>query len=143
MTSILDSIAAKSGASNSAWVDIVVEAIQAKTSDIQQPEFREAVIEATLTLVAHKDDIATLGIYGLTLFLQKMATGDTEGAYISFIETQASFQDLIDGENADAAAIIAAKQQRDAMLAKAISVATDLAIDGARLLLPFLLALLL
>lgn len=142
MSSILDTIASRAGSSNGDWVDLVVQAIQTNASGIQQPEFKQAVIAATVTLAAHKDDVASLGIYGLTAFLQKIATGDTEGAYISFIETQASFQDLIDGENADAATIIAAKQQREEMKAKAIGIASELAVDGARILLPFLLTLL-
>lgn len=142
MPNILKDISANTGSNDSAWVDLVVQAIQSNASNIQQPEFKSAVIAATVALAAHKDDIASLGIYGLTLFLQKIAVGDTEGAYIIFIQTQATFQDLINGENADADAIIAAKAERDAMTAKAISVATDLAVDGARILLPFLLALL-
>ena len=143
MTNILDSIAARAGAADSTWVDLVVQAIQTNASGIKQPEFREAVIAATQTLSAHKDDIASLGVYGLTLFLQKIATGDTEGAYITYIKTQATFQDLIDGENSDADAIIASKLESDAMRAKVMSIALDLAIDGARALIPFLLALLL
>ena len=142
MPNILKDIAANAGSNDSLWVDLVVQAIQSNAASIQQPEFRSAVIEATITLAAHKDDIASLGVYGLTLFLQKIAVGDTDGAYITFIQTHATFQDLIDGENADADAIIAAKAQSDAMKAKAFSLAADLASDGARILLPFLLALL-
>lgn len=142
MGGIMDTIAARAGASDSSWVDLVVEAIQNNATKIDQPEFRDAVIGATLILVAHKDDIASLGLYGLTLFMQKLATGDKNGAYLAFIQTQATFQDLIDGESADADAIIAAKQEREAMKAKAISFAIDLAETGARVLLPFLLALL-
>ncbi len=133
---------ANSSGQNSNWVDIVVQTIQEKASGIDQPEFKNAVIEATLSLIAHKDDIASLGIYGLTLFLQKLAIGDKTGAYVTFIETQATFKDLIDGQNNDAAAMIAAAKERASMEAKAISFAEDIAIAGARALIPFLLTLL-
>lgn len=139
---LMKTLHAKAGAPDSSWVDLVVQAIQANVSGIRQPEFKQAVIAATVTLATHKEDIAHLGVYGLTTFLQKLAVGDQEGAYVLFIETQATFQDLIDGQEADAAAVIAAKQKRDEMLAKAISIAFELAVDGARILLPFLLALL-
>lgn len=142
MSNILNTIASKAGAPDGSWVDAVVANIQSNALKIEQPEFRDAVIGATLALLAHKEDIASLGIYGLTLFMQRLASGDHQGAYITFIQTQATFQDLIDGQNADADAIIADKQRRDEMLSKAISVATDIAIAGARALLPFLLALL-
>jgi hypothetical protein len=143
MGGILDIIASKAGASDSSWVDVAVKAIQENAANIQQPEFRDAVIGATLVLVSHKDDVASLGVYGLTLFLQKLAMGDKTGAYITFIQTQSTFEDLISGENADAEAIILAKQKRDEMEAKAVSLAVALAEDGARVLLPFLLTLLL
>ena len=142
MPNILSDISANAGSDNDAWIDVAVLAIRKSASNIQQPEFKQAVIKATETLVAHRDNIANLGVYGLTLFLQKIATGDTDGAYITFIQTQATFQDLIDGQNQDADTIIDAKKRSDEMKARAISIATDLAIDGARILLPFLLALL-
>lgn len=123
------------------WVDLVVKSIQLQAADIQQPEFKQAVIAATQTLAAHKDTVADLGIYGLTLFLQKVAVGKTEEAYLSFIRTQASFQDLIDGQEADAQAIIAAKQKSDEMRAKAIQFITEITLNGIRILIPFLLAL--
>lgn len=126
---------------NPNWVAMVVQAIQIKTAEIEQPELKQAAIEATLTLAAHKDDITSLGLYGLSLFIQKLANGDLEEAYISYIETQASFQQLIDGELADAKAIIENKIKRDQMRAKAESIALDLAITGAKILLPLLLTL--
>src|SRR5581483_10946474 len=119
--SLMESFAAKAGAGDSGWVDLVVNAIQANAQGIEEPEFKDAVIEATVTLAAHKDDIAALGMYGLTIFLQKLASGDKEGAYISFIETQATFKDLIEGEEADAKAVIAAAQKRAEMKARAAS----------------------
>ena len=72
MTSILDQIASKAGASDSSWVDDVVLALQTSANAIQEPAFKEAVLSSALALQANKDDIATLGVYGLTLFVQKL-----------------------------------------------------------------------
>lgn len=143
MGDIFNTIAGQIGKNQgSGWVDIVVNSITSNAVNITQPEFKQAVVAATLTLADHKEDIANLGLYGLTLFLQKIAIGDNNGAYLLFIETQATFQDLIDGENSDADAIIADKERRDAMMKTAMNIALDLAIDGARILIPFLLAML-
>lgn len=141
MGNLLDTLANTPAAKNGDWVETVYNAIQVQAGNIEQPEFRNAVIEAAQTLLVHKDDIANLGVFGLTLFLQKLAVGSTEDAYITFINTQATMKDLTDGENSDSASIISGKQKRDQMRAVAISIAEELALDGIRVLIPFLLAM--
>jgi LDH2 family malate/lactate/ureidoglycolate dehydrogenase len=142
MSSLIDTITAKANASDSSWVDDLVTAIQGNVGSITDTNTKNAIIDATLTLQAQKDNIASLGVYALTSVLQCLAAGDVTGAQITFIKTQASFEDLIEGENSDAATIIAAKQASDAAKAKAETVALAFAQTTAQILLPVLLTLL-
>jgi len=124
------------------WLDILVNLVKQEAGNINQPVLKTSVLNASQVLLNHRVDIESLGKYGLSLFLQRLSEGNKEAAILVFIENLSTPQDLIDGMNSDANAIILAKQRRVLMEQKSLEIAEEIGMIALKALIPLLLTLL-
>lgn len=123
------------------WLENLLGALKSNVSKISDPTFAAGASDAIAVLESHKADLANMGSYSLTLFLQQLASGDVKSATLTYIRNQADPQELIDGMNKGADGIIQAKIKLDAMEQTALVIAKDMVTAAAKYLLPMILSL--
>lgn len=124
------------------WLDKVVAQMRSAVdkTDIDQ-SFKDGLNSEIDVLEHHKDRISGLGADALTLMMQQMAAGDQDGAAKTYVKANGSADDLIAAMDRGTEGLIDAKKAIDKMWDDAWELIKDIAITGARQLLPLLLAL--
>jgi len=124
------------------WLDKVVEQLRGAVdkTDIDAA-FKTGLHAEINTLENNKDKISGLGASAFTLLIQQLATGQSEEAAKTYVKANGSVDDLIAAMDAGTEGLIDAKKAIDKMWDDAWELIKDIAITGARQLLPLLLAL--
>ncbi len=121
------------------WFDKLTDELDSQIGKISSDDLRDGSKAALDALKPHKDDIIAMGRESLMLFVTHVASGDEKKAVLEYIRNSATVDELIDGMLADAAAIVKAKNDENALKAKALEIIKDIGEAGARYLLPLLL----
>jgi hypothetical protein len=121
------------------WLDAFILIMQKSISSSKNFDKRDLAESTIDVLLEHRQDIISLGLEGLTIFLQKATTGLNEDAYLFYVKQSASFDDLIADQESDFLDLVKRKQRLDLFKEKAIKFLAALTLEGARLLIPFLL----
>jgi len=124
------------------WLDKVVAQMRSAVdkTDID-PTFKEGLHTEINTIEAHKERISGLGADAFTLMMQQLAAGRSEEAAQTYVKASGSADDLIAAMDRGTEGLIDAKKAIDKMWDDAWELIKDIAITGARQLLPLLLAL--
>lgn len=144
---LLDTIVSKVGDATSnaikdgKWFDSLTNNLKSNASKINQQDFQKVVLSSLDIITANKADFISMGEYGLALFLQQVASGDSEAAYKTYIKTHANVRELIDDMNKGSDGLIAAKIKIDNVQSRAMSIAKQIGSSGAQILLPLIVGL--
>jgi len=124
------------------WLDKVVAQMRSAVDKTDIDETFKSGLHAEInTLESNKEKIAGLGADAFTLMMQQLAAGKQDDAAKTFVKASGSADDLIEAMDRGTEGLIDAKKAIDKMWDDAWELITDIAITGARQILPLLLAL--
>lgn len=129
--------------SNSAWLESLVGKIKDNVGKLDVDEdFKKSTHIAADLLLNNKDKISGLGEKAFTLFLQQIAAGKQQQAADTYVQAVGTVDQIILDMDIGTRGLIAAKKKLDQWYQDAWEIIKTVTITGARLLLPFALALL-
>lgn len=129
--------------SDPAWLEHLVDKIKKSVSNLDIDEdFKKASNASADILLANKDKISGMGAQAFTLFIQQLAMGRQQDAVNTYVQAVGSVDDLIADIDRGTHRLIEAKKRLDLWWANGIELVKNIAITGAKILLPFALALL-
>lgn len=129
--------------SNSAWLESLVGKIKDNVGKLDVDEdFKKSTHIAADLLLNNKDKISGLGEKAFTLFLQQIAAGKQQQAADTYVQAVGTVDQIILDMDTGTRGLIAAKKKLDQWYQDAWEIIKTVTITGARLLLPFALALL-
>lgn len=125
--------------SDGAWFDILINELKAKNSNL--PSDTQTATDLAITAVSlQRDKITGLGSSAFALFIDKLAEGDEHEAASVYLRATGSADQIIEAMEQGTLGVLDAKRKIDKMWADAWDVVKSVAITGAKLLLPLLLA---
>lgn len=122
-----------------AWFDTLINELKTKTSSL--PTDTQIATDLAITAVSlQRDKIVGLGSGAFALFVDKLAEGDEREAASVYLRATGSADQIIEAMEQGTLGVLDAKREIDKMWADAWDVVKSIAITGAKLLLPLLLA---
>ena len=122
------------------WFDSLVNKIATALNESEMDNDQKAeTLDALQSLAKNRDQVAGLGADALTLLMLQLAAGRPKDATSTYLQAHGSVEAIIEAMNRGTAGLIEAKKQLDKWQADAVAVIKDIAIKGAKLLLPLLL----
>jgi DNA-directed RNA polymerase beta' subunit len=126
--------------SDGAWFDVMIAKLASNTSSLPADNTAVAAQAAISALAQHKDKVVGLGANAFALFLDKLASGEEQEAASVYLQATGSADALIEAMDRGTLGVIEAKKQIDKMWSDAWEVVKSIAITGAKILLPLVLA---
>lgn len=122
-----------------AWFDSLIAELKTKTASL--PTSTQTSTSLAITAVElQKDKIVGLGSSAFALFLDRLASGDEQEAASIYLRATGSADEIIEAMDRGTLGVLDAKRKLDKIWADAWDVVKSIAITGAKLLLPLLLA---
>jgi hypothetical protein len=121
------------------WVDSLISELKTRSAALPS-NTQTATNLAIATMDQQKDKIAGLGSSAFALFLDKLASGNEQEAASIYLRAAGSADEIIEAMERGTLGVIDAKRKIDKIWADAWDVVKSIAITGAKLLLPLLLA---
>lgn len=122
------------------WFDSLVDDISNRADKLSDPTIKAATSVALSSLTANKDKITALGADAFALFLDKLAAGEEQEAANIYLRAAGSADAIIEAMEQGTLGVIEAKRKLDALWSDAWEVVKKIAITGAKLLLPLVIA---
>ncbi|RJR07547.1 hypothetical protein C4588_06490 [Candidatus Parcubacteria bacterium] len=123
------------------WFDNLISLLRAKVTDLPASDDIKISTNETITVVSsQKDKIVGLGSDAFALFIDKLASGNEHEAATIYLRAIGSVDAIIEAMDQGTLGVIEAKRRLDKMWADAWEIVKTIAIKGAQLLLPLLLA---
>lgn|GEM_PF-5283671 len=148
MSKILETLLAQaqnnvSKIDNPAWVDSLMRMVSQSIAESDLPdELKVASQNAVSVIVQNKSKVANLSSESLTLMIQHLASGNSLKAVDVYITANTDPNALIALMNSTTNGVLRAKKHLDQLHKDALNLLKEIAIAGARAILPFLLTLL-
>jgi len=128
---------------NPAWVDSLMRMVSQSIAESDLPdELKVASQNAVSVIVQNKSKVANLSSESLTLMIQHLASGNSLKAVDVYITANTDPNALIALMNSTTNGVLRAKKHLDQLHKDALNLLKEIAIAGARAILPFLLTLL-
>jgi DNA-directed RNA polymerase beta' subunit len=125
--------------SDGAWVDSLISELKTRSAALPA-NTQTATNLAIAAIDQQKDKIAGLGSSAFALFLDKLASGDEQEAASIYLRATGSVDEIIEAMDRGTLGVLDAKRKIDKFWADAWDVVKSIAITGAKLLLPLMLA---
>jgi len=123
-----------------AWFDALLSDLKARVSLLPVSDTKIATSIAISAVDQQRDKIVGLGSSAFALFLDKLANGEEQEAANIYLRATGSVDAIIEAMDRGTLGVLDAKRKLDQIWADAWSVVKSVAITGAKLLLPLLLA---
>jgi len=136
--SILDSIL-KNLPDEDDWLEKALDQLDDLVGGLEDGTVKEGSEKIVDVLKNNKADIADLTRSSFVLFVSYVAADKTDDAVLTYLRKDATVDELIAGMLRDAAAIVKAKERREALKASALKLIKLITVEGAKKLLPLLL----
>jgi hypothetical protein len=121
------------------WFDSLTKELDKQVDGITDDTIKDAAAAALGKLKDHKTELTHLSKETLTVLMTYLASGNNAQAEEIYLRQVATPDDLTDELLKDAKALIRDKKLRDQRIAQFKKVALDIAVTGAKALLPLLL----
>jgi len=123
------------------WFDTLIAELKAKAIALPPNDATAmATIAAINAVEQQKSKVVGLGSSAFALFLDKLAVGDEQGAASIYLRAAGSADDIIEAMERGTLGVLEAKRALDKIWADAWEIVKSVAITGAKLLLPLVLA---
>lgn len=122
------------------WFDSLVNDLSNRANNLSDPTTKAATNVALSSLSANRDKITALGADAFALFLDKLAAGEEQEAANIYLRAVGSADAIIEAMEQGTLGVIEAKRKLDVLWADAWEVVKKIAITGAKLLLPLVIA---
>lgn len=122
------------------WFDSLINDLAGRADNLSDPTAKAATSIALSSLIANRDKITVLGADAFTVFLDKLAAGEEQEAANIYLQAAGSADAIIEAMERGTLGVIEAKRKLDALWSDAWEVVKKIAITGAKLLLPLVIA---
>ena len=130
----------KKAIGDSAWVDSLVGKLRTATDNSGFDDIaRNASHAAIDSVAANKDKISGMGAEAFSLFVHQISSGQDKEAAGTYVRATGSADDLIAAMDRGTMGLIDAKKELDKRWDEAWELVKDIALAGAKQLLPLLL----
>jgi hypothetical protein len=128
--------------SDGAWFDSLILHLKSAVDESDlNANLKQGTHEVISTLESRKSKIIGLGANAFTLMIHQMASGRSKKAIETYIQSLGSAELIIKAMDQGTLGLIAAKKELDRLHDDALALVQEIAIQGAKHLLPFLLSL--
>lgn len=121
------------------WFDSLTDSLEEQVGGMASGTTKDAAEAALSKLKDHKDDLTHLGKESLTVLMTYMATDNNSKAEEIYLREVATADDLTNELLKDARVLVEERKLRDERIAKFKEIALDVAVAGAKALLPLML----
>jgi hypothetical protein len=127
--------------SDGSWFDTLISNLTTRASTLPAGDATTLATHVAISAVAQqKDKIVGLGSSAFALFLDKLSSGNEHEAASIYLQATGSADAIIEAMERGTLGVIEAKRHIDKLWADAWEVVKSVAITGAKLLLPLVLA---
>lgn len=127
--------------SNGAWFDTLISDLKTRASLLPVSDEAKLATHGIISAVdQQRDKLVGLGSSAFALFVDKLAAGEEQEAASIYLRATGSADAIIEAMDRGTLGVLDAKRELDKIWADAWEVVKSVAITGAKILLPLLLA---